>query len=505
MRFFLKLFLSFWLVVSLLGGGFFWSGHQVRDLIEPLMEAHLDEVLKKRLEVVALLENQGKAATRNFLENHTGFDEILVYEQPDRDILDRPLPDYMTRPGPPHPPDHPNRQPPPPGFRGGPAMPGPFGAYAPHPPHDAPPPHGAPPPPEGSAFPGGGMRVRPPHVPIEVKDQDGNTYRVAITRMISPGLLAWQKYPFFPFVVLLISGAVVFPLARHFTRPLRRLQGATLRLAEGELTTRAPVPRRILSDELDDLARDFNFMAERLEALFHGQKRLLRDVSHELRSPLARMRVALGLAEQENSGVRGEYWQRVNLELDRIDTLIGQIIRVSRPEAPDQVPKDVLVDLAALVETVIADARFESSDRAISLLIGRLDPVMLWADGGALHSAVENVVRNALRHAPKGSEVQIQLVRHEDQARILVQDQGPGVPAADLPRITEPFFRGNDAGERTNGSGGHGLGLAIAACALRDHGGTFLARNRPAGGLEVEMTLPVPAMPHWEEENHEPG
>ncbi|MBF0213429.1 MAG: HAMP domain-containing protein [Magnetococcales bacterium] len=301
---------------------------------------------------------------------------------------------------------------------------------------------------------------------------------------------------------MLISGVVVFPLARHFTGPLRRLQGATLRLAEGDLTTRAPTPHRIISDELDDLARDFNFMAQRLEMLFHSQKRLLRDVSHELRSPLARMRVALGLAEQESSELQAEHWERLSLELDRLDALIGQIIRVSRPEEPNQVPKDTLVDLGALVEAVIADARFENSGSDSSLIIQRQDPALMWADGAAIHSAVENVVRNAMRHTPAGAQVTLQLLRQGEKAHIVVQDGGPGVPEGDLPRITEPFFRVDESRDRV--SGGHGLGLAIATCAVRDHGGELVARNRATGGLEVEIILPVEPISGWEETEQEP-
>ncbi|MBF0190809.1 MAG: HAMP domain-containing protein [Magnetococcales bacterium] len=462
MRFFLKLFLSFWLVVSVLGGMFFWGGHHLRDHLDPLLEANMERMMSKRRQVATLLETQGLAATRSLLENDRETDDIIVFERADQDILGRPLPGHLSRPRPE--PGHDNRPPP---FSMGRPGPGP---------HHEP----------------------PPHIPLETRDPEGHAYRVALGPMRSPWSMAWREYPFFPVVVLVISGMVVFPLARHFTRPLRYLQGATLRLAEGDLTTRAPGMRRLFSDELDDLGQDFNFMAQRLEVLFHGQKRLLRDVSHELRSPLARMRVALGLAEQESSGVRGEHWQRLNLELDRLDTLIGQIIRLSRPEAPDQVPKESLVDLGALVEAVVADARFESGGEESPLTILGLDPAMLWADGGAIHSAVENVVRNAMRHSPPGVGITLQLIRRGTTAHILVKDAGPGVPEADLPRLTEPFFRVGEARDRL--SGGHGLGLAIATSAVRDHKGELSVRNRPEGGLEVEITLPVEPMPAWENE-----
>ncbi|MBF0164535.1 MAG: HAMP domain-containing protein [Magnetococcales bacterium] len=332
-------------------------------------------------------------------------------------------------------------------------------------------------------------------------DPDGNPYRLIFSRQTSPWTLLLREYPLLPLLLLLISGVVVFPLARHFTRPVGLLRGAALRLADGDLTARAPMARRLVSDELDDLAGDFNFMAARLETLFHGQKRLLQDVSHELRSPLARMRVALGLIEQKNDGLDEEHeeaLQRLARELERLDGLIGQVIRVSRPEQPEQMPRDTLIDLGALAEQVVEDARFEHGVESPVLASQLLEPALLWADGEALHSAVENVVRNAMRHAPRDSEVTLLLSRHGAWVRILVQDHGPGVPEADLPRIIEPFFRVEEARDRA--SGGHGLGLAIAARAIRDHKGKLTVRNRAAGGLEVEIDLPVEPLPPWEEE-----
>lgn len=482
MRFFWKLFFSFWLVVSLVGGGFFWGGHHLRGLLEPLFDAHLEALMKQRREVANLIVHQGIAATRHHFITTPGLEEILVLDRNHQDILDRPVPGPFRR----NRPEWGFRPPPPPPDEAGPDR---FGS----PPDEGFPQTFRPPPP--------GPREPPLHRSLGVTDPDGHPYRILFSRLTSPLALLLREYPLLPVLPLLISGIVVFPLARHFTRPVGLLRGAALRLADGDLTARAPVARRLVSDELDDLSRDFNFMAERLETLFHGQKRLLQDVSHELRSPLARMRVALGLIEQGNGGMdeaREEAMQRLAREMERLDSLIGQVIRVSRPEQPERMPRDTLIDLGALAEQVVEDARFEHGLESPVLASQLLEPALLWADGESLHSAVENVVRNAMRHAPRNTEVTLLLSRHGAWVRIQVRDQGPGVPEADLPRITEPFFRVGEARDRA--SGGHGLGLAIAARAIRDHQGRLTVRNRAEGGLEVEIDLPVEPLPPWDEE-----
>ncbi|MBF0417939.1 MAG: HAMP domain-containing protein [Magnetococcales bacterium] len=471
MRLFWKLFFSFWLVVSLVGGGFFWGGHHLRGLLEPLFDAHIEALMHKRSEVANLIVNQGISATRLHMNTTPGFEEILVLDLNHQEILGRPIPGHY------HPPRHERefRPPPPP-----------------------PPDEGFP---EGFRPPPPGPREPSLHRTIHVTDPDGKPYRILFSRQTSPLTLLLREYPFLPVLLIVISGLVVFPLARHFTRPVRLLRGTALRLADGDLTARAPVAHRLVSDELDDLSKDFNFMAERLQSLFHGQKRLLQDVSHELRSPLARMRVALGLIEQEGNGATPEHEEaihRLTRELERLDGLIGQVLRLSRPEQPEQMPRDTLIDLGALVEQVVEDARFEHGLESPVLLSQLLEPALLWADGEALHSAVENVVRNAMRHAPRDTEVSLLITRSGKSVRILVQDRGPGVPEADLPRITEPFFRVGEARDRA--SGGHGLGLAIAARAVRDHQGALTARNRRDGGLEVEISLPVAPLPPWDEE-----
>ncbi|MBF0309520.1 MAG: HAMP domain-containing protein [Magnetococcales bacterium] len=454
MRFFLKLFLTFWAAVLFLGGGLFWGGHTLRDFLDPLLEQHLLKTITERRTLVNLLREHGIATTRTHLEKSPFREELFVLDASGEDLSGRTPPAYLR-----HAPVDSGLPLPPPPFLKGFTLP---------------------------------PNEPPPHMSLPVDDPEGNHYRVAMTRIPHPWSMLLREYPLFPLAVFLFSGLVVFLLARHFTKPLQRLQYTALRLAEGDLTTRTPAGSRLIPDELDDLARDFNFMAQRLEEQFHRQKRLLRDVSHELRSPLARMRVALGLAEQEGEA-RIDHLQRLALELERLDELIEQIIRVSRPEESGPVRKESLVDLGALVASVVADARFETGGPVDRIALSVEETAFLWADGKRLHSAVENIVRNALRHSPAGAEIAVALSVGDRRARLRVTDAGPGVPEKDLPRLMEPFFRVEE--DRDRGSGGYGLGLAIAARAVRDHGGEITARNRPKGGLEVEITLPVETMP----------
>ncbi len=305
-----------------------------------------------------------------------------------------------------------------------------------------------------------------------------------------PELLA--RYPMLLLFTLLSSALAVLLLARHFTAPIQRLRNAALELATGELTSRAPLPGRRLPDELTDLSRDFNYMAERLENLFHAQTRLLREVSHELRSPLARMRAALGLMERDNPQP-GDHQRRLELELDRLDRLIGRLITLSRPSADGAIHRDQWLDLGALAKTVVDDARFEAGPEPGRIHLETTEPILIRANGEMIHSALENVLRNALRHSPADRPVQVSVRALAEEAIITVSDQGPGVPEKQLPHLFEPFFRVND--QRQDDSGGFGLGLAIAARAIHDHDGTIHANNRPGGGLEVTLRLPLEPLP----------
>jgi signal transduction histidine kinase len=294
------------------------------------------------------------------------------------------------------------------------------------------------------------------------------------------------------FVVCLTAALTCYGLARYVARPLTTLRAATHDLARGNLAVRVAPTMGRRTDEFAELARDFDRMAERLEGLVTAERRLLRDISHELRSPLARLYVALGLARHQAGENQGAL-DRIEREAERLNALIGQLLMLARLESGTTGPARAPIDLHKLVREVAEDADFEarSRRRAVRVVESCEDPVL--GDRELLRGAVENVVRNAVRHTREGTAVEIGMrgasiggARH---VRIWVRDHGAGVPEPALPYIFEPFYRVDDS--REHGSGGVGLGLTIAHRAIRLHGGTVGAANAPDGGLVVEISLPV--------------
>lgn len=293
-------------------------------------------------------------------------------------------------------------------------------------------------------------------------------------------------------VAALVSGIVCFALARYLTAPIEKLRHATEAYAAGNLNERvAPAlgPRR---DEVADLARSFDRMAQRLQALISTQRQLLSDVSHELRSPLARVQVALGLARQRIGDDAVPELDRIERETERLSELIGQLLSLARLEAGVVPGEREVVDLGDIVATVATDADFEARAANRRVVIEKNESVMVSGDAGLLHSAFENIVRNAVRYTREGTAVMLAVerdLRQPQEVRVVVRDQGPGVPADFLPRVFEPFVRVDNARDRA--SGGYGLGLAIAQKAIRLHGGMVAAENASVGGLAVTVTLPV--------------
>jgi two-component system sensor histidine kinase CpxA len=229
-------------------------------------------------------------------------------------------------------------------------------------------------------------------------------------------------------------------------------------------------------------------MAERLESLLGSQRRLLRDVSHELRSPLARLRVALELARNRAGEGAGEPLDRIDREAARLDELIDRLLLLERLEAGDPETEVVDFDLAELLSEVVDDASFEatSADREVRFEASPQCPMRGHPD--LIRSALDNVIRNAIRHTPEGSEVEVELQAEDPIATVSIRDHGYGVPEEHLETLFEPFARVADARERT--TGGAGLGLAITRRAVEIHGGTVTARNHPDGGLEISVHLP---------------
>jgi two-component system OmpR family sensor kinase len=306
-----------------------------------------------------------------------------------------------------------------------------------------------------------------------------------------PPSLMWP-FPWtfsFQIIASLIFSAA---LAAYMTRPIDRLRRGFHDLAQGDLATRLGPGMGRRRDEIADLAKDFDAMAERLEQLIASRDRLLHDVSHELRSPLARMSVAMGLARQNSERVP-EALERMEAEGARLNAIVGDLLSLSRAEAG--VPgEEIYFDIAAMLEVICDDARFEAQPRdvGVQLSVGGVlgDPAKAPLVAGApelIRRALENVIRNALRFSPSGSAVQVDARLEAGRIVIRVRDHGPGADAALRASMFEPFVKGSDA------AAGAGLGLAIARRALAAHGGQVEAVAPEDGGLLVRITLPPSA------------
>jgi two-component system sensor histidine kinase CpxA len=252
-----------------------------------------------------------------------------------------------------------------------------------------------------------------------------------------------------------------------------------------------PASRR--HDEMAGLMRDFDRMAERLENLVNAQNRLLTDISHELRSPLARLNVALELARQRSGPEAGSALDRIDRETNRLNELIQKLLTIARLEAGDESMEKRPVRLEEIIHEIVRDAAFEAQTRHCRVEATIADDCVVMGSPSLLHSAIENVVRNAIRYTQEGTSVQVDLEHGTETQRgeavVRVTDSGPGVPEDALDKLFRPFYRIDDA--RGRQTGGVGLGLAITDRAVRLHGGTIKAANRPQGGLAVEIRLPL--------------
>jgi two-component system sensor histidine kinase CpxA len=288
-----------------------------------------------------------------------------------------------------------------------------------------------------------------------------------------------------------VAGAIFcYFVSRYLTKPLNKLSQAAANIAEGRLDTRVDPSLKNRSDEIADLARNFDRMAERIEALITGQRRLLGDVSHELRSPLSRLMVALTLLKQGPAEEAAENLDRIALEARRLDMLIGQLLALTRIDSGVDRGSPTPFDLRNLVQEVANDGDFEARARNRSVVIKQADACTINGFEELLRSAMENVVRNAIRHTADGTAVEIFLELNHSRALLQVRDYGPGVPENMLSEIFQPFRRvANDNSE------GAGLGLAIADRAVNVHRGTLRAMNVPTGGLIVEIELQALQIP----------
>ena len=289
-------------------------------------------------------------------------------------------------------------------------------------------------------------------------------------------------------IALSLTALISAILALSLTRPIRILKRHTEEFRDGDFGHRIPAAALDRRDEIGDLGRSFSSMTTRIQELLTARERLLRDVSHELRSPLARMKMALALARQPGADPALQI-ARIETDTQRMDDIIGQILALSRLDAPELELDAVMLDLVELVDRIAVDAAFEAKAIGRTLVWDAPDrPVPVTANAHWLGSAIENAVRNAVRYGPPGKPVEIELKVATDRTSVHIRDHGAGVPETELARIFEPFYRTTVAQQRE--PGGEGLGLAITERVMRLHGGTAAARNAAGGGLLVELTIP---------------
>ncbi len=447
---FLKIFLSFWLAQAL----FLVLAILVTLAFRPRTSSWEGLLATALNESVNTYEQSGRTGLRDYLDNleHTQHVRAYLYNENLEEVSHRGAPDWAMR------------------VASG-------GSRMPH---------------EGFIFP-----TPPPVLRDSRASSDGqHRYTLVLSPPPGPRLFLGPRGLPLPglFIAIISSGLVCYLLAWFLTMPMVRLRAATRRLANGDLSARAGAPSARRRDEVAGLMRDFDTMASRLEALVKAQSRLLNDISHELRSPLARLNVALGLARQRSGNENTAMLERIELEAARLNELIGRLLTLARMEDGEQRVPSTPVTLDEIVLTVAEDAEFEAQARHCH--VRSEIPAGSWSvrgDASLLHSAIENVVRNAIRYTHEGTTVQIELQRQRvnssDEAVVRVTDCGDGVPADALEKLFQPFYRLDDA--RGRQTGGVGLGLAITERAVRFHGGKVSASNRAEGGLMVEIRLPM--------------
>jgi two-component system sensor histidine kinase CpxA len=286
----------------------------------------------------------------------------------------------------------------------------------------------------------------------------------------------------------IISALISFFLARSLSVPLEQLGVASRRIAAGDLNTRVgrTLPER--NDEIGQLATDFDAMAARLQAMQQANQRLLQDVSHELRSPLARLTVALEIARKKGAPNVESELDRIELESERLGALVNDVLGLLRESSETDPKVDEAFDLGILLNDLVDVVNYEVPEGKPGIAWKPVEPFPYHGDRELLWRAMENLLRNALRHTDPDNGVILSLERGRKQVHLDVRDFGPGLPEGELEKIFEPFYRVQESRDR--GSGGHGLGLSIAANAVRRHGGRIGARNADDGGLIVRISLP---------------
>lgn len=286
---------------------------------------------------------------------------------------------------------------------------------------------------------------------------------------------------------LLFIGLVGWWVARSVAKPVEALRDATKRMASGELSTRVGPEGRKGPGELSQLAHDFDAMAERIEALVSHDRGVLQDLSHELRSPLARLHLILDLAQRSDADQAAAYFQQAEQEIGRLDRMTGEMLALSRMEGGLPGMERERMDLAEVARDGVAQVELEAAARKVQLHLAVEGALMVSGNAQLLERALDNLLANAIKFSPEGGSIELGVRTAEGMAELTVRDHGPGVPVEELEQLFRPFFRGSNAARAE----GHGLGLAIVQRVLQVHGGDIRARNAEGGGLEVRLRLPL--------------
>lgn len=305
-----------------------------------------------------------------------------------------------------------------------------------------------------------------------------------LVKQIRPTELHNKSMPLMLLLAVLVIGIVSYVLARILIKRLRTLRDTVNIISHGDLNARVTLKGK---DEVSALATDFNRMADHLNQMLDSQRQLVSDVSHELRSPLARLRVAIELSQQSNNSANAI--QKISKEADELEQLVNSLLSLARMESGQSVLEKQSVALCPLITKIIEDANFEGEPLQRSVVLRHCDNVETFVDPVLISSAIENVVRNALHYTPNNGFVYVDLHKRNNEIVIVVDDQGPGVPEHELSRLFEPFTRIGEARDRL--SGGYGLGLAITGRALAAHNGKASAENLKDNGLRITLTLAI--------------
>lgn len=333
---------------------------------------------------------------------------------------------------------------------------------------------------------------------VDFQDADGASFRLFTVDRTPPATLLApgpQGTALRLVAAALISALISYFLARSLVTPLEELRQASRKIAAGDLATRVSKTMPGRQDEIGQLATDFDVMASRLQTMQQANQRLMQDVSHELRSPLARLSVALEIARKKGAGEIQSEIDRIALESERLESLVNDVLGMLRESSVEVAKTDEELDLTVLLSDLVEVVNYEVPEGKPGIAWQATTPCAFQGDRELLWRAMENLLRNALRYTDPDKGVRLELVVNRRKTSVLleVRDFGCGVPEAELEKIFEPFYRVQESRDR--GSGGHGLGLSIAINAVKRHGGSIAASNAPDGGLVVSINLPLDQTP----------